>query len=96
MAPTTPIVVTTGSVAPVTPMAPTTPIVTPVTASGEISYANIEKNYGASYAGFIKRIISEWDKVRDAYGMPRGAYIGGYELVNSGALDHVFVDIVYT
>ena len=65
-----------------TPVAPTTPIVTtgstttgttisPVTASGEISFANIEKNYGASYAGFIKRIISEWDKIVQAYGMPK-------------------------
>ena len=76
-------------------MAPTTP--TPsVTASGEISVATIEKLHGTSYAGFIKRIISEWDRVRDAYAMPKGARIGGYEFVATGSLDHVFVDIDYT
>ncbi len=85
----TPSVTTTGSTT-------TGTTVSPVTASGEISFTNIEKNYGISYAGFIKRIISEWDKIVQAYGMPRGAHIGGYEFVNSGALDHVFVDIVYT
>ena len=67
-----------------------------MTASGEISVATIEKTHGASYAGFIKRIISEWDKVRDAYAMPKCARIGGYEFVQSGALDHVFIDIIYT
>ena len=88
----TPIVVSTGSI---TPVGPTTPVA-PVTASGAISVATIEKNHGASYAGFIKRIISEWDKVRDAYAMPKWARIGGYEFVQSGALDNVFVDIIYT
>ena len=90
-----------------TPVTPTTPVATtgstttgttisPVTASGEISFANIEKNYGVSYAGFIKRIISEWDKIVQAYGMPKWARIWGYEFVATGALDHVFVDIIYT
>jgi hypothetical protein len=46
------------------------------TTSGEVSYSAIEKTYGATYAGFIKRIISEWSKVRDAYAMPKNAYIG--------------------
>lgn len=68
----------------------------PVTASGEVSFVSIEKIYGASYTGFIRRLISEWNKVRDAYAMPKDAYIAGYELVQSGALDHVFVDINYT
>lgn len=34
--------------------------------------------------------------MRDAYAMPKNAYIGGYEFVTTGALDHVFVDIIYT
>lgn len=67
-----------------------------VTTSGEINFSEIEKIHGPVYTGFIKRIISEWDKVRDAYLMPKNAHIGGYELVVTGALDHVFVDIVYT
>ncbi len=65
-------------------------------ASGEISYSDIEKTYWVTYTGFIKRIISEWDKVRDAYVMPKVAHIGWYEFVNTWALDHVYVDIVYT
>lgn len=28
--------------------------------------------------------------------MPKSAYIAGYEFVQSGSLDHVFVDINYT
>lgn len=58
--------------------------------------ASIEKLYNASYAGFAKRIISEWSKVRDAYSMPTDARIGWYEFVLSGALDYVFVDVTYS
>ncbi len=71
-------------------------VMSTITASGEVSFANIEKIYGTQYTGFIRRLISEWDKVRDAYAMPKNAYIAGYEFVQSGALDHVFVDINYT
>lgn len=85
-----PVILSTGS-ATATGVLTTNP-----TLSGEVSLVNIEKTYWASYAGFIKRIISEWDKVRDAYAMPKTAYIGWYEFVASGALDHVFVDITYT
>ncbi len=67
-----------------------------VTASGEFSVTSIEKIHGPIYAGFIKKIITDWEKVRDAYVMPKGAYIGGYEFVATGAMDHVFVDIMYT
>jgi hypothetical protein len=31
-----------------------------------------------------------------AYSLPKTARIGGYEFVQTGALDHVFVDIIYT
>lgn len=54
-----------------------------VTTSGEINFSEIEKVHGILYTGFIKRIISEWDKVRDAYLMPKDAHIGGYEFVVS-------------
>jgi hypothetical protein len=67
-----------------------------VTASGEVSYTMIENTYGVSYTWFIKRIISEWDKIVQAYTMPTIARIGWYEFVQSGGLDHVFVDIIYT
>ncbi len=92
-----------GAIQTSTTVTTTTPIMTgtttssvAATVSGEISYVYIEKTYGTTYTSFIKRIISEWDKVRDAYAMPKNAHIGGYEFVNSGALDHVFVDIIYT
>ncbi len=67
-----------------------------LTTSGEINFSEIEKTHGPTYTGFIKRIISEWDKVRDAYLMPKNAHIGGYEFVAQGDLDHVYIDIVYT
>ncbi len=91
MSPTTPTpsVISTWSVSPVRP-------IISLTTSGEVSYVGIEKNYGITYAGFIKRIISEWDKIVQAYAMPKWARIWGYEFVATGALDHVFVDIVYT
>ncbi len=66
------------------------------TTSGEINFSEIEKVHGPVYTGFMKRITTEWDKVRDAYLMPKNAHIGGYELVVTEALDHVFVDIIYT
>lgn len=67
---TTPVVV-----APVATGTTTTGSIT-VTTSGEVSYSYIEKTHGMLYVGFIKRIISEWDKVRDAYAMPKLAHIG--------------------
>lgn len=38
--------------------------------NAEEMIANIEKLYGASYAGFVRKIVTEWSKVRDAYAMP--------------------------
>jgi hypothetical protein len=63
MSPVTP-VISTGSVSPVHP-------IVSLTTSGEVSYVGIEKSYGITYAGFIKRIISEWDKIVQAYAMPK-------------------------
>jgi len=91
-----------------TPSAVTTPPASGISvATGTVSTASsdmnaddmlvsIEKAHGASYAGFVKRIISEWTKVRDAYALPVDARIGGYEFVLSGAMDYVFVDITYS
>lgn len=85
-------------------VAPTTVIATGTTSSGvipanssiETAFSNIEKLHGTTYGGVIRRLVSEWSKVREAYAMPKNAYIGGYEFVISWALDHVFVDIMYT
>jgi hypothetical protein len=55
---------------------PTTPVVTtPSVASGEISYDEIEKIHGPIYTGVIKKLHTDWAKIRDAYKMPQSAYI---------------------
>jgi hypothetical protein len=77
-----------------TPVTPTPPVVN--STSGEVSFALFEKTYGTLYTPFVKKIISEWDKIVTAYSLPKTARIGGYEFVQTGALDHVFVDIIYT
>ncbi len=92
----TPAPIATGVTTTDTKVVPTNTPTPPTTLSGEAVYANISKTYGASYAGFIRRVTTDWDKVRDAYLMPKNARIWGYEFVQSGSLDHVFVDIVYT
>jgi hypothetical protein len=86
--------INTGTVVTTTP---TTPVVTtPSVASGEVSYDDIEKTHGPIYTGVIKRLHTDWSKIRDAYKMPQSAYIEGYEFVVTPELDHVFVDISYT
>jgi hypothetical protein len=70
--------------------------VAPVIVSGEVSFVLFERTYGTAYTPFVKRIISDWDKIVSAYALPKTARIGGYEFVQTWALDHVFVDIVYT
>lgn len=74
----------------------TTSAIVPVNTNVETTFSNLEKIHGATYVGVIRRLVSEWSKIRDAYAMPKDAYIGGYEFVASWALDHVFVDIMYT
>lgn len=61
----------TGTVATTTTPAVTTPSV----ASGEVSYDDIEKAHGPIYTGVIKRLHTDWSKIRDAYKMPAAAYI---------------------
>ncbi len=36
----------------------------------------------------------DWSKVRTAYDLPGTALIAGYEFVQTGALDHVFVGVI--
>lgn len=75
-------------------VATTTTVTNPIAVNTAIT--QISTQYGSGYAGFIARIGGEWDKIRDAYTMPMTAKIGGYEFVQTGALDHVFVDILYS
>lgn len=72
------------------------PVPPTATVSGEVSFVAFERSYGTLYTPFVKKIISEWDKIVTAYALPKMARIGGYEFVQSGTLDHVFVDIIYT
>ena len=57
--------------------------------------AQLTSQYGKDVGGFILRIEREWKDIRNAYKLPTNAQIGGYEFVQSGSTDHVFVDIVY-
>ena len=62
--------------------------------SGVVS-AQFTAQYGADVSGFVNRIHKEWKDIRNAYSLPENANIGGYEFVQSGSGDHVFVDIVF-
>lgn len=70
----------TGDISVVTPSTGNTITGTLATTTTDISademIANIEKIHGAIYAGFVRRIVGEWTKVRDAYAMPVDAHIG--------------------
>lgn len=63
--------------------------------SGNVLSEQFKNQYGSEVSGFITRIQKEWKDIRTAYKLPMNANIGGYEFVQSGAKDHVFVDIVF-
>jgi hypothetical protein len=88
MPPTTPPVVSTATWVTVTESNTGSAL----TSSGKIALAQIALT-NPTYAGFIERIHNEWAAIRSAYALPSSAVIAGYEFVQSGALDHVFVDI---
>ena len=66
----------------------------PISTTGAL-LAQLTSQYGKDVGGFILRIEREWKDIRNAYKLPTNAQIGGYEFVQSGSTDHVFVDIVY-
>lgn len=68
--------------------APTLPS-TPSVSTGEIA-----NTYGKQVAGFVARITTDWRAIREHYQLDSTARIAGYEFVQTGANDHVFVDIV--
>jgi hypothetical protein len=55
---------------------------------------SLEKDYGKDVSGFITRIGKDWSAIKSAYTLPVGARVAGYEFVQTGSQDHVFVDIV--
>ncbi|MDD2694062.1 MAG: hypothetical protein PHY14_03955 [Candidatus Gracilibacteria bacterium] len=67
---------------------------TSTVSSGVVS-AQFTAQYGADVSGFVNRIHKEWKDIRNAYSLPENANIGGYEFVQSGSGDYVFVDIVF-
>lgn len=71
-----------------------TPPPVPVSATGEIQ-KSLTSQYGKDVAGFVIRINKEWKDIRKAYVLPENARIGGYEFVQSGSGNSVFVDILY-
>ncbi len=71
-----------------------TPPSPPVDLTGAL-ITQMNNQYGNDITGFIMRIQKEWKDIRNVYKLPENAHIGGYEFVQSGSLDHVFVDIVF-
>lgn len=62
---------------------------TSTTPTANTSASKTEKDF------FIDRIHTDWTAIQKAYSLPADSRIGWYEFVQSGALDHVFVDLVY-
>lgn len=50
--------------------------------------------YGKDVVEFVKKIQMDWNSIKQFYKFNSGAKIAWYEFVQSGANDHVFVDIV--
>ena len=50
--------------------------------------------YTKDISGFIIRITKDWSAIRSAYSLPANARIAAYEFVQTGAMDHIFTDIV--
>lgn len=71
-----------------------TPPPMPVSTTGAL-LAQLTNQYGKDVGGFVLRIQKEWKDIRNTYKLPTNAQIGGYEFVQSGSTDHVFVDIVF-
>jgi hypothetical protein len=93
--PTTPTVVTPQVLVPTTSSGVTTSGTTLISTTNSTTISTITSTYGKDVAGFITRINTDWKSIKDFYKMDASARIAGYEFVQSGALDHVFVDIVF-
>lgn len=76
-----------------TKLDPVSPILSgassPVSSSGYLLVSNPD------HRAFIVQIHKDWSSIQKAYSLPSNSSIAGYEFVQSGALDHVFVDISY-
>lgn len=53
------------------------------------------EQYGKDVSEFVKKITNDWKSIKDYYKFSSWAKIAWYEFVQSGANDHVFVDIVF-
>ncbi len=54
----------------------------------------LPEQYGKDVSEFVKKITNDWKSIKDFYKFNSWSKIAGYEFVQSGANDHVFVDIV--
>jgi hypothetical protein len=64
--------------------------------SSEANLITISSQYSEKYAGMIRRMQNEWEAVRTNYQFPKMALIGQYEFVDTGAVNAVFVDIIFS
>lgn len=67
---------------------------TGVSAPQSSTLSDITAKYGKDVAGFISQINKDWSAIRTNYKFPAVTKLAGYEFVQSGNMDHVFVDIV--
>lgn len=74
----------------------TTTEVAPVSPQVSENLSAIATSYSVQFAGMIERMNREWQAVRENYQFPTGAVIGEYEFVNTGAMNRVFVDVIFT
>lgn len=73
------------------------------TSSNQQKNSSVTVNLGASTAGisnsvqlgFINQIHKDWENIKPFYKIRPQAVIGGYEFVQSGNNDNVYVDILY-
>jgi hypothetical protein len=62
----------------------------------DTAYKAIEATHGLQYANFIRKIHTDWKAIQEAYTLPPGSMIGGYEFIKKDSNNHVFVDIIYS
>jgi hypothetical protein len=85
------------TVLPVVPAKTLTGVIVAVPQTSIVTNTNlsdITKKYGKDPAGFISQIQKDWTNIKSNYKFPPLARLAGYEFVNSGLNDFVFVDII--
>jgi hypothetical protein len=65
--------------------------------TGAVSLSTLQEittKHGDDVGGFISRIHKDWSSIKNHYKLSTSARIAGYEFVDGGEKNHVFVDII--